>query len=192
MANALQDFYTPVKGDDVKIDSSNDLVAGIFIASSSYNLNRVDIQVYRVGSPGNITVTVQATVVDGGAYAPDGVDLLTPTIFDGNTITADVAGEFTTISFPDTASITSGTRYAIVISGASTDGSNYVEWISDDGDQSYTGLIAFSSNGGSSWDKLIDFGEAFKAYSSFNPPSEKATVRRLVAVAADKLWFEDI
>lgn len=192
MATLRDSYLTPSTGTS-KIDSSNDRTAAIFAASASYSLSQVKLLVYRVGSPGTITVTVRATTTYGGVtqYYPTGADLLTPKTFDGDAVTASTDGEWVTITFVDTAALTSGTKYAIEVSAASADAANYLMVKHDAGIASWTGNYASSSNGGASYSVLGLYGINYEAYDNVSAinPSDKKYTRNIVTFCNDQVFY---
>jgi hypothetical protein len=111
---------------------------------------------YRVGSPGTVTVSIRAT--SGGL--PVGGDLCSGTI-DGNTLTTDTAGAVYEISLGDGAVLNAGVQYAIVVRAPSGDYSNEVE-IKGSGDTYPRGTGVYSTDSGSTWGKQSSYDLYFE------------------------------
>jgi hypothetical protein len=106
---------------------------------------------YRVGSPGTITVSIRAT---GGAspYYPSGADLCSGT-YDGNTLTTDTAGAWVEITFGAGYALTNGTIYSIVMRAPSGDISNRAHIRIDITSSAYAnGHFTYSGDAGVTWE----------------------------------------
>jgi hypothetical protein len=125
--------------------------------SNNINLGKVNIRLKRVGSPGNVTVSLRAT----SGESPTGSDLSSITV-DGNafsTSSTDVDFIFT-----DNIQLTSGTKYAIIIRAPSGDASNYIS-ISYSNSNPYSGgYYQSSTNSGSSWSASSSADFRIKVY----------------------------
>jgi len=120
--------------------------AQTFTASQeSYTLTSVKLLLFRVGSPGTITVHLR-NVSDN---VPTGDDLVTGTI-DGNTLTTDPNGAWYEITFSSPYTLTIGTKYAIVVDAAGGTATNRGDWRKGPGGY-LGGSNCYSSDSGSSW-----------------------------------------
>lgn len=155
----LGDSYTT--GEDQGVESYGVIwLAQTFTPSSTFTAERVQLKLYRTGSPGTMIVSIKATSAD----LPSGADIVSGT-YDGNTLSNSSPGSYVEIDFTSSTSLTGSTKYAIVISAASGDASNKVHWRTDDTSPTYAGgAKCFSNDSGSSWteDATIDF--MFRVY----------------------------
>jgi len=122
--------------------------------SADFNITNVKLKVYRVGSPGTITVSIRAT--SGGE--PTGSDLSTGTL-DGDDLTTSTDGEWKVIdmsAYKLTGGV-SGTQYAIIIKATTGDSSNYIAVTGDHSSASYSGGERLTSaDSGSNWTAQTD------------------------------------
>jgi hypothetical protein len=120
---------------------------GTVSTDQTQSLTTIKLKLYRSGSPGTLTLSVQE--LDGGGD-PDGSDLSTGT-YNGNLLTTSTSGdwyEFTMSAY----NLQAGTQYALVIKAASGDASNYAVWRYDSIGASYSGgQTMWSTDGGTSW-----------------------------------------
>ena len=138
--------------------------AQTFIAESNHSVSKVRLKLYRIGSPGTITVSIRATT--GGK--PVGGDLTSGTT-NGNTLPADFVGAWREINLTPY-SLNSGIKYAIVVRALSASSGNYVYWR-----LVYTGGYANGTNEhswdyGSTWQTTTS-DCMFEVYSPGDPPS---------------------
>lgn len=124
-------------------------LAQTFTPTTTHNVTDVDLKLYRVGNPGDVTVSITAT--DGNGH-PTGADLCSGTT-DGDTLTIDTAGEWRNIPFTTTTALTASTKYAIVCKALTGDGLNKIFWRSDETSPAYSGGCMEYYNGSwVSWD----------------------------------------
>ncbi len=163
----LKEYYNTGHNASVATDSS--FPAGqTFTAGSSYNLAYVKLKLFRdVGTfPGTVTVALYAT--SGGL--PTG-DVLASGTIDGDTLAEGeqytASGEWTVVNFSSPYGITSGTKYAIVI----TTGGDAVYADMDVTSPTYSGgsLVIFSG----SWGAYTSYDLMFECWEGGVPP-EKA------------------
>lgn len=111
--------------DDFADAAARENVGSSFTAGSSYTIRRVELLLYRLGSP-TFTFTVSIYADSGGV--PTGAALCTSTeTFDSSTLGTTAAT--VTANFSTGTALTSGTKYHIVLdSSAVGDGSNDVRW----------------------------------------------------------------
>jgi hypothetical protein len=159
MAYNLQDSYTD--NDQIILPISNDtVIAQSFTASSSYEAIKVELLLYRIGTPSNITVTIEGV---SGGY-PDNSPLASIEV-DISSITTNSSGEWVECVFSFGAKLSNGSQYFIVVSGGYASGSDYYNWKSDSNDANYAGgTQVWSLNNRGSWNGLNDDG-TFKVYS---------------------------
>lgn len=135
----VDDLY--VQGDDGTEDVyGNNWFAQTFIAGQNYDMTGARFKFNRTGvAPGDVTVSVKATV----AGAPAGADLAVGTT-DANVFATTATGEWYDVAFTTDAALTSGTGYAIVVRALTGNAANYVGWRTDtdegfaDGQQYWT------------------------------------------------------
>lgn len=163
-----------------------------FTASVSYDIVSVKLKLYRVGTPGTITIELYA---EDGSDFPTGIALTSGTT-NGNTLTTNSAGEWREITFGSPYSLVSGTKYVIVASASGWG----VYWRSDTADATYAGGKAIYYNR-VSWSELGSGGTDFMFENwdnyTFLPPVPTPTntlniIKRLVAAASNKIWYENI
>jgi len=130
-----------------------------FTPQSSYKIGAVRLKLYRVGSPGTITVSIKATDVDG---KPSGDDLCSGT-FNGNLLTEDSGGEWYVTNLNNRYSLVDGTKYAIVVR-LEGNASNYLGLRKASSSPTYEfGQYAYSNDGGVAW-TLLDHDMMFGCY----------------------------
>ncbi|NTW31368.1 MAG: LamG domain-containing protein [Bacteroidetes bacterium] len=132
--------------------------AQTFTTTSAYTITSVKLHIYRLGNPGNCTISIRATDVNG---KPTGSDL-TSTTFNGNSLTtSDVETEITFTPV----SLSASTMYAIVARAISGDGSNILK-LSFSYNTYSGGTMATSTDGGvlaSNW-TLNNYDWRFKIF----------------------------
>lgn len=184
----LQDSYDT--NDNSTLGSSDTYwIAQTFPAGATYDINSVELLLYKHSSlsPGTITISIKA--VDGNGK-PTGADLCSGTI-DGDTLTTNTAGEWKEITFSSAYSLSCGTQYAIV---ARCSGSgNYPFYSRRHYPTAYAdGNQGTSANSGSSWTMSSYRTLMFRTYDDymFSPPYDIITYKRLVAVGNNEVWCE--
>jgi len=151
-------FEKYITGDDTGIIFYGALrwMAMSFTPSKTHDLTSVKLKLYRVGSPGILTVSIQATT-DGGSWPfakiPTGADIDGTTgTTNGNTLTTGIGAEWREITLDSVVRVTAGTTYAIVIRALTGAVGNYIVWRWDDDAATYEGgNKAHTLDGGSSW-----------------------------------------
>ena len=131
--------------------------------ATSHDLSKIRLRLYRVGSPGTVTVSLRA--VDGG-LDPTGPDLAVGTI-DGNALTAATAGEFVDINVTTPYARVSGTTYALVVRATGGDATNYVGWRKNSGAGFASGEYEASGDSGATW--TPDAGQDFMFETWYYP-----------------------
>lgn len=121
-----------------------------FTVRCGHYVDRVTLMLYRLGAPD--TVTIAITITDTNGH-PTGADL-TSTTFNGNTITANSAGEWYTYNLP-AIWLEAETQYAIILRAPSGDLLNQLLWFIDLTAPTYVGGNGIlSTNEGTTWWKL--------------------------------------
>lgn len=116
------------------------------VGANPWSVESVELKLYRVGSPGTITVHLRATS-DG---KPTGADLASQT-YDGDTLTTDDAGEWITFTFASAVDLDAETQYAITVDAASGVALQRGDWKKQSGDPLANGTNVYSSDSGSTW-----------------------------------------
>lgn len=140
------DYY--ITGDDTGIDAAGSTwISQSFTSTADYNAVGVNLNLFRIGQPGTVTVSLRTS----DANKPTGADLASGTI-SGNSLTTNVGGEWRYIVFSSSYTIEDANTYAIVVRATTGDSSNKVYWRTDATSPTYTtGSIGDSSDNGSSW-----------------------------------------
>lgn len=163
-----------------------------FTPSISHTAYSVKLNLWRLFS-GTFNMKVSIYAVDGDSHPIDSA--LCSKVLDVSSVTTD-SGNADQIEFIFTTNpvLSSGTEYAITAEEDSSSGSIRLFVERDDTSPTYTdGIGGYGSSG--SWFTFVpdvdyhfeDWGEP-----SFKPPSDMVTIRRLVAAAANKIWYEDV
>jgi hypothetical protein len=150
--------------------------AQTFTAGLTGNLDQVDLFLFRVGSPGDLTVQIQST--SGGV--PSGSVLATTMVAEA-AVTQSAGGSsapFSWVSAPlsPAAQVVAGQQYAIVLSAPSATGINFYAWGIGSFDSPYpAGKAVLSLTGGAAWGDLAfifdSWDTAFKTYVTSLPSS---------------------
>lgn len=195
--STLYESYTTGDDNAYEINHANDRVAQTFHSGvAAYTISSVMFKLYRVLTPGTVTVTLRA--VDGENKPAAGI-LATGTI-DGDTLTVDTDGEWYEISFTVPYALTVNVMYAIVINVAGATAANKVfvrqdvtagtfaageKWFSGDAEASW------DHNQGGSADDAI-----FKTYGggtlAASAPVDKSYSRELIAIGDNEVWREAV
>ena len=129
------------------------------VGTVGHKISSVKLKLYRVGSPGTVTVSIKATT----SGHPSGDDLTVGTI-DGNTLTTDPAGAWYEITVTEYTS-SKNTKYAVVVRALTGDASNTVEWRADSSSPTYTdGNVEYSGNSGGTWTSNTDSDFMFEVW----------------------------
>lgn len=136
-----------------------------FTASQDYDISSVEIKVYKSGSPsGDLTVSIRAT---DGSGLPTGGDLASGAIACSSITDTSAPGDWYEITFGAAYSLSSGTKYAIVVRATSANSSNRIFLRADSSSPSYGGgNLVISSNAGTSWSNASTWDVVFKTYES--------------------------
>ena len=119
-----------------------------FTPAIAHKISEVKLKLFRVGSPGTVTVSIRATDASGH---PTGSDLCSGTI-DGNSLTTDTAGDWYSISLGDGYDLAKDTKYAIVLRAPAGNPNNRPCIRLDASSPTYTGgCREWSSNSGGTW-----------------------------------------
>lgn len=132
--------------DDISETFGVNWFAQTFTTSEKYDITGVQIPGYRVGNPGDLTVSIRAMA----AGVPTGADLANGT-YDADTLTTNTAGEWIDVAFTSDYTLNSATEYAIVVRATAGNAANYFAWL-EDTDNGYAGGTQCTSvNSGVAW-----------------------------------------
>jgi hypothetical protein len=123
-----------------------DWYAQTFTAQSAYSLMGFELKLFRVGTPGNITVSVRDTA--GGV--PAGADVQAATI-SGNTFTTNTDGEWHEFVFNSAYPLNFNSTYAVVVRATAGNANNYVGWRLDSAGGFGNGQACSSGDSGVTW-----------------------------------------
>jgi hypothetical protein len=157
-SDTLFEYYNT--GDDGALTFNADLydfMAQTFTASSSHTVTSVKLLLYRSGDVGDIYVYIYST--SGGH--PN--TLLRSNHFDGGTLTTSSSGEWKEITFTSL-SLTSGTKYAVVIAAPSALGGDYLYIREDTSSPTYSGGNYERKLAGESWESITSADIMFEVY----------------------------
>ncbi len=186
--SVLAQYYN-TNDDDFEKQYGIEEVAQTFTASQNYTIISIKILIYRVGTPGTCSISLYNTDESGHPST-----FIRSSGFNGNNLTTDTAGEWKEVIPGGGQAIVGGTKYAIRVSGGD-DLNNYVGWRKDSAGATFIGgNREHSTDNGVNWTAYADEDLMFEVWadSIFTPPSDKVIIRRLVAAANDKIWYEDI
>lgn len=132
------------------------------IGSEAHTVTQLRLKLYKVGSPGTLTASIQEVDVSG----PSGIDLTSGTI-DGDSLTTSSSGAWYGIDMTPY-SLEAGKEYAIVLRAvAGTSTSHAVRWRMDGSAGTYAGGKEWlSTNGGVTWTDDADDDYMFEVYGS--------------------------
>jgi len=165
-----------------------------FIAQATYKLTRIDVKVYRIGSPTYLYIDIYAADAN---KAPTG-NSLGSAYKSYSDVGTDAAGTWVTFNLSPTPTLSSGTRYVIVASSYPVaDTSNYWYWMANDSSDGTLTLV-LSTNDGSSWSYAYpyalrchyrNYGDSISSINGFNGLAT-ASVKTVngPAIASVKTW----
>lgn len=143
--DAVSTIYPPYKGGQT------------FTTTSEHNIASVKLKLYKSGNPGTITIDIYGT----NAGLPTGSSLASGTL-ETTGITTDSGGALYEIILTTNPTLSNATKYAIVLSMASGDASNYIKILRITAGVYYTGdFIIYDS----SWSiPVVDSDATFYVY----------------------------
>ncbi len=159
--NTLRESFTTVTG-PIAASFGADWNAQGFTPLATYRLVNVILKVYRLGSPGTVTVGIRNN--NGNSPEFGGSDIATGT-FDGNALGTDTAGTEQTITMITPVELTQGTVYHIAIRATAGDSSNYVGWVGDIAAGYPDGNRSVSDDSGATWISFVGHDFYFKINS---------------------------
>ena len=129
--------------------------AQTFTPQTTHTLNYVKLQIARVGSPGNVIISIKATDANGH---PTGADLTSTTV-NGNNLSTTPTWIFIPLP-PITVNL--NTRYAIVVRASSATFSNRLHWYHRYASTYPRGNQEWSQNSGGTWASDPDIDQLFE------------------------------
>ncbi len=112
----------------------------------------VVLKMFRIGSPGDITVSIKAT----SAGLPTGADLIAATV-NGDIFTTDSGGANVQVDFTPTVRLEANTKYAIVFRALTGSGGQEAYSLTDASSPTYSGgSLITSSDAGVNWSAVSD------------------------------------
>lgn len=177
---ALFDNYNT--GDDGTVNVQTVVwVSQSFIVTTSFKISSVKVYLQKRTTGGTITVTLQE--VSGGE--PDGVTIRSGTNDDN---TAGLL--WREITFDSAVTLGIGVEYVIIVSvGAAEEG---FAWRRDTA-STYSGTAWSTLDGGVIWSEIANSDFMFECWGdaiTHEPPSERVTIKKLVAFADDQVYYE--
>lgn len=122
-------------------------MAMIFKANTGHTLNALKLPLFKTGSPGDATISIQA--LSGGD--PDGTDLSVVTLGEDRVLTVDPPLALTLITMPAVV-LSVGVSFAIVFRVLAGSSGNVFHWMHDGSTPTYAdGNREASSDSGASW-----------------------------------------
>jgi hypothetical protein len=177
----LFDSYNAGDNSGQSIDNAS-WYAQTFTASDTYQITSVKLLIYRSGSPGTVTVTINTA----SSNLPTSTILVSATT-NGNTLPTGSPYEWREITFATNPILTSGTQYAIVVHSAA----GTLIWRVDTSSPTYTGGRGCVSNdGGVGWagqntvDTMFEtWGDlpTYKTFSTVSTATSSETVNLSVS-----------
>jgi len=162
----LYERYTT--GDDIALSvrdtawASQTFTIGNSGENLKHQINQVKLKIYRIGSPGTITIAIYGT--SGGK--PAGGSLCTDD-FDGDAV-GTTTDNWETYTFTSPATLLQDTKYAIVLAAPNGDPDNALAWRADSTSPTYTGgSYVYSGSSGSNWVSYTGHDCMFEEYGSF-------------------------
>lgn len=162
--------------------------AQTFTPVTAHLITSVKLFLYRVGSPGVLTISIRAT--SGGKPTGSDIGGVTGTT-NGNSLTISTAGEWREIFLSSGISLDASTKYAIVVRSAGANSSNTVVWkVNATG--GYTGGDKVdSSDSGDSWATPGSEDCGFEEWGTEGKPeTDKTYSKKLVAIGSNRLYYE--
>ena len=141
------------------LENTNRRVAQSFESGFTGNCNRVSLMVKKFGTPGDLTVEIYSN--SGGN--PNA--LLATQTFDETGVLANVFG-WINVNFKTPTSLTSGTTYWIVVSGAGLGAANGYLIRSRAGNTYTSGTLKYSTNSGVAYSEYANEDLLFKTFTT--------------------------
>jgi len=187
MATRYEHYIT---GDDQAGTAYDDYWQGqTFTPSVGHTIKSVKLLLYRVGSPGTITVSIRAT--DGGGL-PTGNDLCSGTT-NGDLITDGTDGEWIEITLGAGDELEADETYAIIIRALDGDVSNSILWRVDGSSPSYAGgSDVYSGNGGEDWTAYTGYDYMFEEWGDPSLTIHEVDVSETLSLTGSIVKLNDL
>lgn len=135
----------------------------LLIPTRGHLIDKVDLRLWKTGTPGTLTVEIRATGLKGDPVGP----VLASGTLDGTTITGTSreTAQWETITLSTPVWLYPGLIYAIVCHGTGTSSVNCIKW--NWGLYSFRGGRTTSSDGGATWTSTIGYqASLFRTYGT--------------------------
>jgi len=178
-------------GDSTHVSINSDATdyAQCFTPSTLHTVKSIKIKIFKdVGATGTLNVSIRATT----SSKPTGDDLASGTLdIDADISDTSAPGDWYTIDLGDGVALTASTMYALVVGTTDLAGSGpWVSWREGSG---YVSGASYSGSG-ETWSVNGSYDMMFEEWgdytSSSSPRLEVNYSRKLVAFAANELWYE--
>lgn len=143
------------------LQATNDRCRQSFKPGFSGELGRIELYMLKAGTPGDLTVELYAD----SAGNPTGSALASQVVSASNV--SATSPNWIAVNFDTPYSVTSGTKYHIVVKGASLSTSNFYMWFIKSGDPYATdGDAGTSTDAGSNWTTATGYDFTFTTYAA--------------------------
>lgn len=160
-----EDFYGASDDNDTEVHGNN-WASEVFEAQDTYTATGIMVKLYEEGSPAN-DLNVELWTVSGGD--PNVLIAGAAGTIDKDDVTTSTSGDWYYADFSGTASVVSGTDYAVVAYTSGGNATNCYHWFYDD-DGGYNGTDAYqdlSADGGGTWTPDTGDDQMFALYSTW-------------------------
>lgn len=160
-----------------------------FIPSTNYTLYSVAVPIYRVGTPGALTIGIYAA---DSNHKPTGSVLATATISAAIVdalSTTNTASTWTEGTLDSPLDVVSGTKYAIVLHAADIGAGESVGWIGNANSRTDIKSV-YSTNSGSTWTATSN-EYYYRCYGAnfTSPLSNQKVTTRIVEAVGNEIWY---
>lgn len=151
-----------------------------FTPDEAHKITSVKLKLYRVGSPGEITVSIRAT----SGSLPTGGDLCSGT-FDGDTLTTNTNGEWVEITLGAGYELEAEIEYAIVVRALDGSDGNEGRWRAEFGGSPMypDGQYVYSNDSGVNFSDSPDYEFMFEEWGSPSSPTIVVGAQKYAATA---------
>lgn len=133
-----------------------------FTPLAAHNISKVNLKLFRKGTPGTAIVAIRATDGEG---KPTGDDLCSGST-NANTLPSSAPGEWREITLGAGYNLSASVKYAIILKIPDGDSNNYVDWRLDSTGTYPRGNYVYSTTGGSTWLYYADYDLVFEEYGA--------------------------
>ena len=168
---ALQESFTDFDGSLAFFCYGTRWYMQTFTTTSAYTITDVELNCWKFGSPGNITVGIREIV----AGKPVGDDLCSVTVADSEISTLPTLAYYK-FTFDDSYALDDATQYAIVARAPSGDAGNYFQALGYGSSGYADGGSALSIDSGNEWGTVSTTTDAnFRTYGGTPSPGKPTT-----------------